>query len=187
MARELELKLRIADPDRVRAALTAVGAERVGAELEVNHIFDTPAQTLFRAGQGLRLRDRLELPDRTARPAILTFKGPIEDAAYKQREELESAVGDPIALTAILGALGFERVVVYEKRRETWRAGECLAELDELPRLGWFVELEGPSAAALETLVARLGLSATERIEDTYVALAVRHGSDGPGGRELRF
>jgi adenylate cyclase class 2 len=187
LARELELKLRIAEPAALRAALEAAGAEPLGAMLEINHIFDTPARTLYRAGQGLRLRERLALPARTALPAVLTFKGPIEDAVWKQREELESTVGDAGAAAAILAALGFERVVVYEKRRETWRVGECLAELDELPRLGWFVELEGPSRAALEAQVARLNLATVERLEETYVALAVRHGADGPGGRALRF
>lgn len=187
LARELELKLRLAGPAALRAALQAAGAEPRGAELETNHIFDTPARTLLRAGQGLRLRERLALPDRTPLPAVLTFKGPIEDAACKQREELESTVGDAAAAAAILSALGLERVVLYEKRRETWRLGACLVELDELPRLGWHVELEGPTRAALEALATQLGLSGAERIEETYVALAVRHGTDSPRGRELRF
>ncbi len=103
--------------------------------------------------------------------AELTFKGPREPGPAKIREELELGIDDADALAQILPRLGFVEVVSYEKRRETWRLDGCEIELDELPQLGWFVEVEGPALERVQAVCDRLGLSADSSVSDGYPAL----------------
>lgn len=192
MSPEIELKLRLADPQALRARLGALGAAACGRVLETNHIFDTPDGRLRRADCGLRVRTVQALDHQSAAESasggVLTFKGPRTAAVFKVREEIETAVGDAAALIVILGRVGFQEVVVFEKRRETWHLAGCEVTLDELPRLGWFAEIEGPDGATIEAVRNRLGLSAATAVRETYIELAAAHGAAAPDGpRELRF
>jgi adenylate cyclase class 2 len=59
----------------------------------------------------------------------------------------------------------------FEKRRETWKLGGCKVELDELPYLGSFVEVEGPADQEVMTVRDRLGLSDRPIVRSSYIAL----------------
>ncbi len=121
-------------------------------------------------------------------PALLTYKGPRGAGVFKSREELETAVEDPAALSRIFERLGFQEVIVYEKRRETWQLGPCEIALDELPKLGSWIEIEGPSASAVEQARRQLGLSAVPVVQETYVELAAGTGDlSADGCRKLLF
>ncbi|MGB9624366.1 MAG: class IV adenylate cyclase [Phycisphaerae bacterium] len=174
MPLEIEGKFRVDSHDAVRRRLAEVGAARVGAVLECNHIFDRPDGSLALADCGLRVRTMTAL-DGTSRTATLTFKGPRQPGPFKTREEIETTVGEAEAACAILGSLGFVEAVSYEKRRETWRLGDCEVELDELPHLGRYVEIEGPDEAAVHRARESLGLSGAGFIRETYIALVLRH------------
>jgi predicted adenylyl cyclase CyaB len=188
MAYEIEVKLRIADPAALRTALQEAGARRESRVLEVNTLFDTPTGGLRSAGRGLRIRECQSLDGAAPPPALLTLKGPAAPGPFKTREELETGVADSAALSQILAGLGYRPVLCYEKRRETWSCGECEITLDELPKLGWFAEIEGPDGPAIKALQMRLQLDAAEVVAETYVALTVRHGAlESGGGRALRF
>jgi adenylate cyclase class 2 len=189
VTREIEAKFRLNDPARLRARLGAHGARRVGCVHETNRIFDTAGRKLLAADCGLRLRACRPL-DNGGPPAThtLTYKGPRAPGSTKMREEIETVVADADATATILQRLGFNEVIVYEKRRETWRLDDCEVCLDELPKLGWFVEIEGPSREAVEAARTRLELSAATPLYETYVELAATHGDPGPTGmRCLRF
>jgi len=189
MAREIELKYRLDDPTAVRARLGACGAQRIAHVLETNRIFDTAERKLLGSDCGLRLRTYRPLGDGgPAGIATLTYKGPRTPGKTKVREELETPVTDPEATARILQRLGFNEVIVYEKRRESWQLGDCVVCLDELPKLGWFIEIEGPSHDAVETARKRLGLSGAAPLRETYVELAATHGHPDPTGvRRLHF
>jgi len=115
-----------------------------------------------------------------ANAGVLTFKGPREASGddLKVRAEFETTVGDVGATLAVLAQLGFEPVVIYEKRRSTWRVARCSVTLDELPQLGWFVEIEGPTAADVADVRARLGLTTAPVVRETYVEMTANHGSE---------
>lgn len=191
MPHEIEAKFRIGDPQALRVRLAEAGARQTGIVFEVNRILDTPDRRLRQADRALRIREtrRVDLPGEPPAPVVtITFKGPRDAAAIRSREELESIVDHAPAMVAILGQLGFVEQVLYEKRREHWWFDPCRVALDELPRLGWFVELEGPSVAAIEQARTRLGLADRPVHPETYVELAARHGVLMPDGRrELRF
>jgi len=172
MSIELEAKLKVDDLDAVRRRLREVGAERCGAVVETNTIFDDRDRSLLAADAGLRVRGIRPL-DGAGPPATVTYKGPRQPGALKRRTEIEVTVGDPDAMAALLESVGMIRVLRFQKRRESWRLGGCCVELDEVPRLGRFVEIEGPDDATIQAVRDRLGLADCSLIPDSYVALLV--------------
>jgi len=63
----------------------------------------------------------------------------------------------------------------YEKRRTTWQVGPCEVTLDEVPHLGWFVEVEGPTEADVRQGLAEIGLADAPTVDRDYVTLLVEH------------
>ena len=180
MSTEVEAKFRITDPRPLRDHLLQHGTVHRGCVLEVNRIFDTPDRRLLNADCGLRIRECISLDvhspcDETPR-ALLTHKGPRQATDIKIRPELETLIDDPRALTAIFEHLGLRPVVVYEKRRETFRLGSCEVTLDELPRLGWWMEIEGPDAGEVHAARARLPLGDSSPFPQPSVELAALNG-----------
>ena len=199
---EIEAKFQLATPQPLRQRLRRHGARIRSHVLEVNRLFDTFDRRLGRADRGLRIRTCKTLTvDAADQPtAVLTYKGPRRPAeappsdrrpgksALKSRAELETMVADAAILADILAQLGYREVVRYEKRRETWRLGTCEIMLDELPQLGWWLEIEGPDAATIEEMRRALGLSDTPMVPTTYVEMAAAHGAvDARGCRRLLF
>ena len=133
---EIEKKFRLTADQRneVLQRLKDAGAEDRGEEFEENTIYGGGA--LQRGTSVLRLR-------RVGTRALLTYKERFPGAsAVKQQREEETAIEDPSAMALILDALGFEPVLVYEKRRRTWSLGSTEVVIDELP-FGLFMEIEG--------------------------------------------
>lgn len=184
---ELECKLAVESHDPTRAALRAAAAAYGGRVLEENRLLDRADGSLRASGCGLRVRRIQALDGQSVEAGSVTFKGPPRDSAYKLREEIETAVADPGAMAGLLRAIGLTETIVFEKRRETWRLGECMVDLDELPKLGRFVEIEGPSEAAIHDAIARLGLTGATEIRENYAALIARAVGGGGGVIELRF
>lgn len=194
MAREVEIKYRTVAPAVVQRALADAGAARIGVEIEDNVIFDSPQATLRNAGCALRLRTARDVDTGKLR-AELTWKGPRAPGPMKIREEINTQVDDPQAARSIIEALGFRATVRYEKRRESWHLDRCEVVVDELPVVGWFVEIESLAAAdaphtgeeAVARCAARLGLRAEDIEPSSYVSIAARLGTSIDGAQTLRF
>lgn len=191
MPTEIEAKFRCRDVAALRRRLRDSGATCAGQVCEHNEIYDTPQGTLRTTDCGLRLRvatplaDSADGPPTATTPAAprvtLTYKGPRSADALKSREELETTVGDADAMRTLLARLGYVPRVVFEKRRETWHSGGATIELDELPRLGHWIEIEAGAAATVESVRAMLGLTNEPLVSETYVELAARAGEGAPG------
>jgi adenylate cyclase class 2 len=180
MAIEIEKKYRLepAQFGPLRRRLKEVGAEGEGtAEFEENVIYTGPG--LDPARRVLRLR-------RKGGRAVFTFKerDPGQSPVKRQREE-ETEVSDAAAMSSILEALGYRPVLVYEKRRETWRVADTEVVLDELP-FGLFVEIEGEEARIVE-VEKLLGLDGAEAEHAPYPQLTLRHGTRRGEMCEARF
>ncbi|MBK8270734.1 MAG: class IV adenylate cyclase [Planctomycetes bacterium] len=187
MPTELESKLRVDSHEPVREKLRAAAAAYVGRVKETNRILDTDDGRLLNSGCGLRIR-RVEILDGNGPKATVTFKGPRVVGKFKQREEWETQLDDADAMTAILAALGFKDRILFEKRRETWRLGECTIELDDVAQLGLFVEVEGPSESAIDAVLALIGLDGDSPIHESYIALLMKGENIAQGEtRSFRF
>ena len=187
--REIELKYRLAGPAALRSRLAELGARREKYVLEKNTLFDTARGELRKQGCGLRLREEAEIEGGAGQTVRLTYKGPREpDSLVKIREELETKVVDGDAMRGIITQLGMHATVHYEKRRETWHLGDCEICVDELPDLGWFVEVEGPSESSVAAACAQLGLPEADIVAETYVEMAHKVGrADSDGTISLHF
>ena len=187
MPLEIEAKMRTDDHDAIRARLRACGARRVGAVLEVNTFFDTPDRSLLARDMGLRLRRKRDLA--TGDEAfVVTSKGPAARGALKQRDEMEFTVSDADAVTRLFERLGFHPDISFEKRRESWELDGCQVELDELPQLGTFVEIEGPSEEVILRVRDNLGLAPRPLVRQSYIAMvAALLNQPGNTSRALTF
>jgi adenylate cyclase, class 2 len=187
MAVEIEAKMKVASLDDVRAKLQSVGATKGDEIFEINTFFDTEDRSLLAADQGLRLRvNRVEATGKTTN--VYTFKGPRLHGKLKSREELELEVADPRDAERFLVALGYQKILSFEKRRHKWKHEGCSIELDELPHLGVFVEIEGPDEAAVMRVREQLGLSKAPIIKSSYIAMLMAHLQDkGSHERSVTF
>jgi len=174
MPRESETKFKIEGFSGIRRRLRKAGAIYLRTVLQTDVFFDTPDAKLRNNGCGLRLRRQRRLagkadPNRDL--ALMTFKGPPQpNPGIKIRQEFEARVEDPDSLTEILRRCGLRITAKIQKRRATYRLGRCLVELDELPLLGRFVEIEGPSEKAIRALAERLSLTG-EMLSGSYLQL----------------
>ncbi len=177
---EIEKKYRLESEqvEPLRRRLREVGAEGEGsAEFEENVIYTGPG--LDPARRVLRLR-------RKGGRAVFTFKErDLSGSPVKRQREEETEVSDAAALASILEALGYRPVLVYEKRRETWRVSGAEVVLDELP-FGLFVEIEGAEERILE-VEQLLGLDRAEAEHAPYPELTLRHGTKRGDVVEARF
>lgn len=175
---EIEIKLRITEPDRLIAALDKTGARLVRArEFEDNRLYDFPECDLMRRQAMLRLRT---VPG----GGLLTYKDSprIEDGA-KLRDEIEVRFDAAGPLAAILQAIGMVPQFRYQKYRTTWSRGDLVITLDETP-IGTFAELEGPKSA-IDAMATELGFQTSEYIADSYRELffqSLPPGDRGEGG-----
>jgi adenylate cyclase class 2 len=174
MAVEIEAKIRVKSFDAVRRRLAAAGGKRLARVWERNLILDKNQGELEDRGQRLRLRLQRDLGRRGHRP-VLTFKGRRRKGAFKSREEIEVAVADSDQMIRLLGAMGYRGTFDFEKRRESWRLGECRVELDVIPFLGRFVEIEGADEHMIQRAIESLGLDGRKVIRKGYVSLLRRH------------
>lgn len=178
---ELEVKFFVPTLEPVHIRLQALGARLEQARVhEVNLRFDTPAGDLQRAHQVLRLRQDIA--------SHLTFKGPTQiQEGIQQRQELELTVSDFAVARALLEALGYQVVWVYEKYRQVYALEVASVALDETP-LGYFVEIEGPDSASIQAAAKCLNLNWEARILESYAALFERaRTAYGFTFRDLRF
>jgi adenylate cyclase class 2 len=174
MPDEIEAKIRITDPEALRRQMAARGLVAGGTVLEINRLFDDGEDSLTRSGSALRLREERPLEGGAARRTLLTYKGPREPSRMKRRSEIETSVGAAEPMAAILEAMGLVEAFRYEKRRTTWNVGDCEVVLDEVPYLGWYAEVEGPTEEAVLKCLADLGLKDRPIITESYITLLVQ-------------
>ena len=174
MPLEIEVKLRVSDHQVIREALTAAHATFVGHFHETNIFFDRPDRALRAADSGLRIRLwRREDEPETA--ALLTFKGPRQATPLQPREAFDVALAPAEQAIPLLKALGYEQVLSFEKRRESWELADCKVELDTLPVFGTFVEIEGPSEPAVVAVQHTLKLENVAPVRPSYSAMMSEH------------
>ena len=165
---ETEAKFYVRDLNGIKLRLEALEAPRIQERvLEKNIRFDLPGAPLRAEGRVLRLRH-----DTAVR---LTYKS----ASQKQegvlsREEVEFTVEDFEKAKRFLEALGYQKLVYYEKYRTTYELppseGFIHVMLDELP-YGNFVEIEGETVDSIRGIASQLGLDWYSAIATSYNTL----------------
>jgi adenylate cyclase class 2 len=172
MKYEVEQKFPTPDFAAIERKLVALGGEFAAPIEQVDRYFAHPARDFAKTDEALRIR-------RTGEENRITYKGPKLDLQTKTRQEMELPLppGRQAAedFSALLVALSFRRVAEVHKRRRklhfAWQGFEVEASLDEVERVGRFVELEivadqqqlDAARQSLLALAQELGLEKTER------------------------
>ena len=184
MPNEIEAKIKVSERE-ARLVMGRVNDWQSGygkAELQVNRYFDTKGDKLSKKGQSLRIRSTTEinsLPYPSQPKIEITHKGPIKKGKFKTCDETELHLPqcEVDHLIAILAALGFKETFCYQKKRYTYyhvsldTAEMCDVCIDEIPHLGWYVEVEGPNEKAIEHVLEEIGLLGRKNIKDGYPKL----------------
>jgi adenylate cyclase class 2 len=179
MGTEIEKKYRLSRERRTEllGRLREMGATVEGEDFEENTIY---------SGHDLDPRRSILRLRRVGGRAILTYKERFaSSSAIKSQREDETGVEDADALASILDALGYRLVLIYEKRRSTWRIAGSEVVIDELP-FGLFLEIEGEEKTIIE-VEQLLGLVEAEAEMASYPELTERHGEKRGGVIEARF
>lgn len=168
MHAEIEAKLKVDSLPQVERRLAECGASFLRETVQTDSYFDTPDREMTHTDRCLRLRhERSDTRERL----ILAYKGPKETDDYKKRREVEVEVSDAGAIESLLGALGYDKALAFNKRRRLWSLHSCEVALDELPLVGVFVEVEGPDSQTIAEVQSMLGLSDVPHTMDSYASL----------------
>ena len=161
---EIEVKIRIDDPEKLKEKLAAIGARPVKNRLlEENTLYDFASHLLHSQHRALRLRTE-------NKKAYLTYKGPpLKSRRFKIREEYETEVKNQKQMKKILQKLGFIPTFSYKKYRTVYRIRKLKICLDETS-IGNFVELEGEQSDIVR-VANSLGFSKKEFIKKDYIQM----------------
>ena len=191
MATEIEAKFKVDGFGAIRKALRRIGAEHLYTLALLDCYFDGSEGHLLRADSGIRIRYARLVRAGSERPdtrAILAVKGPRQANTHlKIRSEHETPVDNPAALEEALRAAGFRPTMIIEKRRSTHRLGRTLVELDEMPLIGTFVEVEAASERLIASVCRKLGLDGPTIIKPYTDLLAAHCGKAGLSCKEIVF
>jgi len=153
---ELELKARVEDPDAVRRALLAAGAQLIYRGAMLDRRFDRKGRLAAR-DEVVRLRV-FHPADRSGEWGVLGWKGPVgQRGGYRHREEWESRSDDPRAVLVVLRRLGYKIVVRIDRAVEQYQIGDATVRLEWYPSMDVLVEVEG-RPDAIERAIAATGM-----------------------------
>ncbi len=159
---EVELKYAVPDLAAVRSRLHRLRARAYGARCERDVYYNAPHRDFAVTDEALRVRY-------TDGSCTVTYKGPkIRIGGAKAREEFNMQVDSGDVCERILEYTGFRRSAEVIKRREIYELDGAAVALDEVERLGTFVEIE--------VLTDGDGRGAADRIAD----IAKKMDIDGP-------
>ncbi len=129
--RNVEIKARCGDPESVRRVLRRCGAEFRGT--------DRQRDTYFHCASG-----RLKLRQGNIERSLIHYRREDRPGPKQAEVTLCRAPPDPDLEAVLAAALGVR--VVVTKTREIYFIGNVKFHLDDVDRLGWFVEIEAIDA-----------------------------------------
>lgn len=165
---EIEAKISVSSLEPVSQRLRQIGAEFLKSVQETDAYLADAEGLLLKKGCGLRLRQQICGSEKRF---YLTYKGPRLAGCYKNRTETEIQISDYDAALNLFHELGFNPSIRVEKNRRIWRWESCLICLDELPKLGCFVEVEGPDEQQITKTLEQIQLSDRPHISEGYAWL----------------
>jgi len=168
MCTEIEAKLKVDSLQEIVERLAELGAEFSEEQMQKDYYFDDANRTLTKADECLRLRRQLTGDDEKV---FLTYKGAREKGKFKKRQEIEIEVVDFDSAQKLLSVLSYEKSLIFEKKRRVYKLDQCKVALDELPLLGFFLEIEGPDGEKIADVQKKLGLENLPHISESYATL----------------
>ncbi len=162
--KEIETKFKINNPSAFKKRLSGIGARYQGKELQHDIYYcrkggpPVPVVRLRMLGKSKSIFTVKTAP-----------KGPVP-RGLKIRQEYETGVEDPATLDRMLRLMGYAVWFEKEKKRAAYAWEACHFFLDELPYIGWYLEIEA-THKKINDAARRLGLAMEDAIPETYLEL----------------
>jgi adenylate cyclase class 2 len=182
MSLEIEVKILEIDVAQIIAGIEQMGARCEGEWLLKTSIYDFGDRRLLKQQSYVRIRSEGAHWHMTYKRAPKEHR---KDA--KVREEFDMEIGDPQVAEQILLGLGLQRTLYFEKKRQHYRHGDIVFDIDELPRLPIYLEIEAPSSEAIYATMASLGIPAHKAVTWGPRELLAHYGIKIDHIKELRF
>lgn len=179
---EVEVKLPIYRRSTTEKALREMGFSPLDLIRESDIYFTSDFHDFMVRDEALRIRSSENLTLGTCSYAI-TYKGPKMDSVSMTRKELETGIEDPEIGRNIFIALGYRELTPVNKLRQYYQLKEIHACVDQVEKLGSFLELEilaeneeaRPAALKkIETILDGLGYSLSETTRYSYLYMLQR-------------
>jgi adenylate cyclase class 2 len=184
---EIEAKMKIDDTDAVRRKLKAAGARHTKKTRETNIFLDTEDRSLLAGDRGLRVRINRDVTTGSEK-VIITFKGPRHPGPLKSRDESELEVASSADAVQLLACIGYRQIISFEKLRESWELMGCKIEIDEVPRIGTFLEIEGPTDDIVLKTRDALELGNKPIVKSSYISMLMADLQEkGESTRVIKF
>ena len=189
---EVEIKIGISDPHKMREQFVNIGGKYVKSLNHEDTYFNMPKglRDFRKSDEALRVRKSTESHIDRKEPPIdpkyyITYKGKKLDTTTKTRQEMETEIEDGEIMRELLKSLGFREVFTVKKARQlfdfTHKGNKIEALIDYLPRLDrHFIEVEYltdkeekiPEAREfLFDFLAQLNIKEEESITKSYLEL----------------
>ena len=150
--KEIEVKLLEIKKDKVIKRLEELGAEKVSdGEMNVL-IYDFEDERLSRNSDLVRLRGYNG-------DSVLAFKRKISKGSTKIMEEYEVKVDNYNVMKDILKNMGLRIIRDYSKHRTSYKLGKVHFDIDTIPGIPTFMEIEALDEETVKKYVVKLGFS----------------------------
>ena len=156
MEREIEVKVLHIDLEEMEASLICSGAEKIGEEFQTNYLIDSNRHPIGNARGYLRLR---HIETGEGERIECTFKEKKEDRGVRSHDEHTAHVDSVEGMLEIFALLGYDQGVEAKKHRISYRYKNCRMDLDRWDPDSFpepYMEIEGPSAEAIDTAIESL-------------------------------
>lgn len=173
---ETEAKHVLLDPDAAQQRLVTAGFTRRETRWQRDEYFDDANRTLDTHDYVVRMRQQ------DVGTARVSFKGPRFPlpTGEQSRIELEVNVEAPTEARADWDRQDLVPTWIFEKRRTDYTRGRKeTVSLDEIPEVGWFVEIEGSMTFIAETrtlLGDCIGPIESRNYKELFVAFKLEQG-----------
>ncbi|MBQ6461403.1 class IV adenylate cyclase [Candidatus Saccharibacteria bacterium] len=161
MNNEIEAQFLDIDKDDIRARLKKIGAELVKPEVLMK-------RRVFYTGEHSFARVR----DEGGGKIVMTYKNISDDHSILGTKEVNIEIDDFEKGILFLKGCGLKTKAEQESYRETWEYGEVEICIDTWPWIPTFIEIEGPSEAAVWDTADKLGLKKSQAkfgsVDTTY-------------------
>lgn len=142
---EIEATFIEINKNKLREKIKSLGGKLLQPEMLMRRvIFDLPGSNRF-----ARVRDE-------GNKIVMTYKCH-HDNTLLGTEEINVEVNDYDSTIDFLKAVGLEAKAVQETLREEWELDGVELDIDTWPWIPTYVEIEGPSAEAVESVAQKLG------------------------------
>ncbi|MHA2391647.1 MAG: class IV adenylate cyclase [Promethearchaeota archaeon] len=189
---EVEIKIRIADPDLIRRKFKKSKASYRFSLTHEDTYYNMPKglRDFKQTDEALRLRksaryERKNKKDPGKTEYFLTYKGRKMDTLSKTREEIDLEIEDSSKMKKLLKLLGFQEVLMVKKERELYEIEfqniKIEALIDYIPVLDQhYIEVElltdtkeeiEKSRAILFDFLSSLGIQQENSIRKSYLEL----------------